>query len=413
MAIEFNCPNCAAMIRVPDNAGGGKGKCPRCTKRITVPKKSTKAVPKPPPEPSPELDGLFAAPEPEVTAHVPSDPSAVVFEEAEPEFDPAAPVDFTEAPAHKLGELPVVDPVRAQIRPGSLASKLKAKNSGVNWAVPAIFVVILCGIGGWFGWQQFQAEHLSGELTAESAPRLDLPYLEIPGSTFRQSPDEIKKVLERLEASPVKIPSMLMQILISANKHSMTVKVNVGQQTSFYRVDTNGDAPLAKYRKAHSKELEQLRTSEIEQSASEFVDEYQKVKEKKVTANTLNEYRNSLALPTLVRGLGHQVVAVHGPTMYYCVYEDNDGGLYFLLPPGLQSFEITGRKSKDGKVIFPGTYVVKVTGEMKMPEKSEEPEPADKKKGKKVERMNIDDDKKSEMNESMDDGEMKKPKSKD
>ena len=51
MAIEFNCPYCTAVIRVPDNAGGGKGRCPKCATRISVPKVSTPKRGTPPVEP--------------------------------------------------------------------------------------------------------------------------------------------------------------------------------------------------------------------------------------------------------------------------------------------------------------------------------------------------------------------------
>src|SRR4029077_7529467 len=47
MPIEFNCRICNAMIRVPDKSAGGKGRCPKCGVRITVPRKST---PKPEPQ---------------------------------------------------------------------------------------------------------------------------------------------------------------------------------------------------------------------------------------------------------------------------------------------------------------------------------------------------------------------------
>ena len=37
MAIEFGCPSCQQMVRVPDGAAGKKGKCPRCGTIVQIP----------------------------------------------------------------------------------------------------------------------------------------------------------------------------------------------------------------------------------------------------------------------------------------------------------------------------------------------------------------------------------------
>lgn len=396
MAIEFNCPYCSAVIRVPDSAGGGKGKCPRCARRITVPKVSPpKAAPKPPDD---ELQ-LFGTPDADEPG-VSSGEDAVVFASAEPEAASSAPFDFSVGP-RALGEFPI-ETARKPLGPGSISSKLKKKKSGGAWLIPMVFGLALCGVVGWFVWQQYQTERLVGELTAETAPTLELPPGEVSSGMFKQSPDEMKDILESLEKSPVRLPSTLMHVQIGATKRAVTFLLSSGPQTQFYRVETAGDQPLVNFRKGRTFELEQLRADEIEQAGTAFVEEYQRVREKKVGPSALSEFRNTLALPALVGGLGHQVVAVYGKTTYPCVYEDRDGSLYFLLPPGAQGFEIIGKKSKNGKVLFGGKYQVNVTGEYRVPEKST---PADAKKGKAKETM--DDDEKPEMKESMEEGEAK------
>lgn len=398
MAIEFNCPYCSAVIRVPDSAGGGKGKCPRCARRITVPKVSPpKAAPKPTGDEL-QLFGLDESEElTEPTAAAGDD--AVVFAAAEVEADPSAPFDFSAPRA--IGQFPV-DTARKPLAAGSISSKLKKKKSGGAWLIPMVFGLALCAVVGWFVWQQYQTERLVGVLTAESAAELELPPGEVSSGMFKQSPDEVKEVLETLERSPVRQPSSLMTIQIGASKRAMTFQVTPGPQTQFYRVDTSGDQPLINFRKNRTFELEQLRADEIEQAGTAFIDAYQKMRGKKVDGKSLSDFRNSLALPALVGGLGYQVEAVAGQTPYRCVYEDRDGGLYFLMPPGIQTFEIVGRKGQDGKTQFNGKYQVNVTGEYHVPEKAT---PADAKKGKMKESM--DDDEKPEMKESMEEGEAK------
>ena len=373
MAIEFNCPYCSAMIRVPDSAGGGKGKCPRCARRITVPKVSVKDAPK---LDSGEAD-LFAPPGfVQAAPAVTDDPDAIVFATAEPEAAPAAPVDqFSPAP-WAPGQLPV-EPARQVPRPGSVASKLKRKPGGGAWLIPVGIGLVLCGILGWFLWQQYQSERLVGELTAMTSSGVDLPPAEINISLFKQSPEEMKVVMAELERVPVPISSEVMRVQFGATKNAVTVRLSPGPQTQFYRVDIQGNPGLSKYLKSHTRHLEQLREAELEQATTDFANEYLQVLAKKADKSALNPFRNSLALPALVRGLGHQVEAVYGRTAYPCVYEDRDGGLYFLLPRGAEGFEIIGRK-RHGNVVFSGTYHVTVTGSVKQPAKSKE-DPANKK----------------------------------
>ena len=37
MSIELHCPQCAKLIKAPDNAGGRHGKCPYCDGRVYIP----------------------------------------------------------------------------------------------------------------------------------------------------------------------------------------------------------------------------------------------------------------------------------------------------------------------------------------------------------------------------------------
>ena len=384
MAIEFNCPYCSAMIRVPDNAGGGKGKCPRCARRITVPKVSTKAAPK-----APNPDDLFIAPESDEPVVENQDDSDVTFATASPdefaeaagdEFAPATVDVFAPAP-RPLGQLPVEAPRRA-LPAGSIASKLKKKKSGGNWLIPVGFGLVLIGAVGWFVWQQYQSERLVGELTAEFAGVLELDPADVDRGLFKQSPEELKEALEQLEKSSVPFNSPYMQVLIGANKRTMEVRLNAGVQTQFYRVETQNDPALINYRKKHSFELEEYRVAELERAGTDFINDYKKVLDKSAAKSSLNDYRNSLGLTALARGLGLQVEAIYGQSPYRCVYEDREGALYFLLPPGAKGFEIRGRKF-NGKVVFSGKYQVKVKGELKPPS-TDKAESAIEKKKKKV-----------------------------
>lgn len=55
MPIEFSCPSCHQLVRMPDAVAGKKGCCPNCNGIVHIPKESTANVePKPAPHPTPE-----------------------------------------------------------------------------------------------------------------------------------------------------------------------------------------------------------------------------------------------------------------------------------------------------------------------------------------------------------------------
>jgi len=355
MAIEFNCPYCTALIRVPDNAGGGKGRCPKCATRISVPKVSTPRPVAPPPVEEP----------------VQLDRPREIEDFFDPKYDPvraapSAPIDIVAAPQGQPDEFPAA-PSLPPVFPSSIAAKLQKKKRGGVWLVPLGFGLVLCGVAGGFFWQQFQAEQLGGELIAETAETLELVPGVVEKSSLRRPSDDVKAALSNLEKTPVPLLSGLMQVQLRGSSKGVLVYLNAGPQSRFYRIAVRGNEPLTKYYSQQAAGLEEQRLNDLEQAGTAFVGEYLKVIAKQAEQSSITGFRNSLALPALVRGLGHQLVATYGQTIYPCVYEDHEGALYFLLPPDAKEFEIAGRKHADGSVVFPATYKVKVVGLMKVP----------------------------------------------
>lgn len=373
MTIEFNCPFCKALIRVPDNAGGGKGKCPQCATRLSVPKVSTPKVVAP----------LLIAPPPMPEPVQPERPRDDRPREIEnffaPEYDPrkaaaSAPADIDEAPQGLPEEFS--DDVASESPSLSSRTVIRPKVSLVKklgrglWLIPVVVGLVLTGGFGWYVWQQYQSEQLGGSLIAETAVELELPPALIEKWSIKQPPDDVQAVLTDLEKSPVPLLSGLMQVQLRGSSRGVLVYLNVGQSSRFYRVEVGGDKLLAKYLAKHAADLEQKRMTEVEAAATAFAIQYRKVVAKKAEQSSLTNFRNTLGIPALVRGLGHHVVATHGQTIYPCVYEDREGALYFLLPPEAKSFEISGREI-DGAVVFPARYKVEVAGLMKVPAKKE------------------------------------------
>ena len=192
MAIEFSCPFCKAIIRVPDNAGGGKGRCPKCATRISVPKTST-VKPADVPQSNAEPFVLSAAEGPpwsEPKPRLPTNlPAAATVAPVVVEFDPA------ELTRPRLGELPVDRTATT----GAVVTRLKKRNSGnQSWIVGGIIGLGLLALAGYFGFSVLLTEKLSGELIAGTAATLDLPPTLIDKNQFKLPPADVSALLETL-----------------------------------------------------------------------------------------------------------------------------------------------------------------------------------------------------------------------
>jgi hypothetical protein len=392
MAIEFKCPYCPAIIRVPDNAGGGKGRCPKCAMRLTVPKK-TAAKPSAKPAVEEEPFVLPVANEDEETSETLA-PTILIA--ATPVAE-AVPVVFDPGQLTKprIGEIPIdrSPPM------GSIAKRLKKKKKGIGpWAIAGAIVFILLGAAAFFVAPQLLTERLTGDLIAGHSPSLELPWVLIEKSRFKLAAEDVATMLSKLEGNPVTLNSSSMLIQLAGTEKGLKVSLAAGPQAHFYRVNIKNHDAVQKYLSRHIAELEDQRTRDVDQAATEFLATYEKVLAKMSPPESITAFRDSLALPSLVGGFGHELVAELGRSLYRCAYEDRDGGLYFLLPEGVKEFRVMGFKHPNGRVVIPAELHVKVEGEIAQTRKPDEkpaPKPSTKKKAK------IEDDEKAQDNDEM------------
>jgi hypothetical protein len=321
MAIEFLCPHCSVTIDVPDNAAGRTGKCPSCQQRLKVPS-------------------------PAVPAAVPTVPSAP--------SDPvlASAFSFTN-PEAEAAELPqaMLHRQRRGLKPAALL-------------VPIGCIVAVAAAIGWFALRP--SAKLSGQLSAESLARSDMPPAEIDKADIDLPEDELPAILKVLEKFPARMPSALMKVEIGATRDSLQIRMQSGSDTQFYRLDPNQDVALKRFIAEHDKEFDAPRREEVRAAVPKFLRAYieyreaLKAKENPAPYNP-QKYRDAVALSGAVRGFGYHVQAAHEGTAYRCVGQDEAGRLYFLLPPGVESFAIEGRKLPNEPFSkFPGRFDVKV-----------------------------------------------------
>lgn len=352
MAIEFNCPYCTATVRVGDNAAGRMGKCPKCQTRILVPR------PAAPPPPSVDIPQTIDLPPELPGADAFAPPAAEQF----PVFPAAAPqpvADLTEPPP--LGVLP--NPTAPSARPSALARKVRRRAGSRNWMrrlVPIGFGLILLALGGWFAVQMLLAERLEGELNAEHLETFEVPPVLIGRELFDLHPKHLDPLLEHLAADPLPLTSSRMDVQFRGSEKGVTISLSRGKETEWYRVDVRSNPVLGKYYQRESVALDEPRMKQVARAADEFIHDYQAVRAKEADITKVTPYRDSLGLNALVRGFGYHVMVASGQTLYPCVHEDADGGLFFLLPKGLKQFTLQGKQLARGETPFPGKYTVTV-----------------------------------------------------
>ncbi|MCH8829617.1 MAG: hypothetical protein IID45_08575 [Planctomycetes bacterium] len=374
MAIQFNCPFCTAPIRVPDAAGGKRGRCPKCKTKLKVPKPEIPAAISPAKpkagktrgrvaaEPTPSFDGIDEdiLPEPSISPAIDPVPTTA---------SKAVPIESLVEPDDLLADrfaAPVASPPAAVRPPTSYARLLKRRRSRRGWFWVPVFlgVLLVGGIAGWFFWQS--GSKLRGELKAVQLVDEELKPRTLGYSDIDMDEYDVDRVLEYFKKDNHPIGTLegdrgLMLHEVESVGGGLEIRVFETKSMAFYRVNIAAEKPLLAYYKKHRKSLQKRRDKTLKSAATKFFKESLKtVEDEQRGSPDYDLFRRDVAINVHVGGLGFHLVAIVDNTRYPCIYED-DEAIYFLLPKGIKSFQLKGRKFDDGTTPFPGRYTVKVT----------------------------------------------------
>lgn len=342
MAIQFHCPSCAATLKVPDAAAGKKGTCPKCGTALLVPR-----VEPPPPAPTtPQRQPAQSAAPSESDSPVPE----FSFAETQPNAPPESedPLAFL---SHVEPTLPVALP-----RESPTVRRLRRRSRGV-WSVliPLVFFAAFAGVGGWLYFRE-TTPRLEGTLQAVALEE-EMPPPGFITNTDADLPEDVfAQLLKDMAAEPLPpVRSNLMEVEFKPGPKALEVHVRATPETQFFRVDLNSDPALRRFRNEQAKELGEPRREEFTKAAAEMLRDWQQ-------SGSIDaaRYRDAAGLNALLLPLSYHLQAVVDGHIYRAVAEDVDGRAYFLLPPETTQFRIEGRELSDGRVLFPGTYTVKV-----------------------------------------------------
>jgi hypothetical protein len=372
MAIEFNCPQCGAAIRVPDAAAGAKGSCPTCQTKLLVPQ-----VPVPPPvvpqqpivqQPVfPQATTEDSMPFPQISPTGPFTPMSEAtpasmpggFPAEQPGFpqfeSPVASGQFPGPPASTPGQpiVPVGTSMAARVRRRS-----KGKKSGL-W-FPVLCGLALVGGMAWLYIQQMPS--VTGDRFASFISNEALTPKVVDKGMIDVSDDLRSRVLAHFAEDRERVKSQVVETQFSASDAGLEIQILTGSQTKFVRFPIDED--LRKWYDQNFDELEKARTRLLKKSLIDFVKDWDVAIRNQQGVEDILLYRDSVGLAASVDGLGFNVSAKVDQTLYPCVYED-DGFLYFPLPPSTKKFKIVGIFADGKKSNFPGEYNVEIKASKK------------------------------------------------
>jgi hypothetical protein len=366
MAIEFNCPTCGAAIRVPDAAAGAKGSCPTCQTKLLVPQVAAPPQPVVPEQPQAPQSPVAVEPappqmfDPTAVANVPppTTPFAVAtpgpappVESGLPQFDsPAAAPQFPGPPAATAGQ-PIV-PVNA-----SVAARVRRRSKGKK---SGLWFPILCGIAlvGGMGWLYLkQLPNLSGDRVATFIKNEALDPKIVDKALVDVADDVKENVLKHFAENRERLKSQLVETQFTASDAGLEVQVLTGSHTRFVRLAIDED--LRAWYDENYDLLETPHSKSIKKALKDFFTDWDFAARNQQGVENFIVYRDSVGLACSVDGLGFNVCARIDQELYPCVYED-EGSLYFLLPPSTRKFKIVGARIDKKKSYFPGEFNVTI-----------------------------------------------------
>lgn len=409
MAIEFQCPYCSAVLRVPDTAGGKTGSCPGCRKKVLVP------VPERPPveegaefsyealdsdDDSDELDDdefeittrvpkmppLGTPVAPESDAHSGSSGGAVPIPDnpfpnwgaQQPSAETPAAVPTPPSPEPGIPVAPpaaVPGPVAADVGPpeagvpvfgnvappASMAGRIRRRSRRSKSALIVPGILVLCLIGGivYYVWPERSVDQL---LRAKPVNAIELCFGEVDRDDIDTSENAYEFLVNDLSVAPQMLKSPgVMDTEIRASEGGLQFRLFLDPKAEMFELDPSKHRGLSEFLEDKAVKMDRARREKLDTMAAEFVAEWYTARRDNPRGRVkdFTTYRNQLVLNTMRGGLGYHVVAVVGKKAFECVLE-NDGKLYFILPKGTESFVLQTRPKIESGISLPGKYTVEV-----------------------------------------------------
>ena len=388
MAIQFSCPVCESLIRVPDHASGKRGSCPQCKAKVQVPLVQVPGQSSSSSErASPRKKRVVKQATP---SNIPADDSMVNPEEFKGISTgkrKKVVKKIKKVIKKKKGgkeEVTVEEVTTAAVpvvmkdagpppeKEKTSSSRRRKKRSTIPPFVwPLLFgVVLLTGILYMY-WRFEHGTSIEGTLSADKVNYPLMRPVYILKESFGLSSENAELIISEMEEhKPATIIAAVREsnsdlnvgyaIDVSSEQKGLKLKVSKRYGT-WYKVNALDHKGLVGYIKRYRGTWDEQRQREVDKAAKSLGKQQLAAIRKDEIIQDFSTYQNRMLLNQLVGGLGYVIVARVETRPYRCLFEGDDGSLYFLLPSNLTRFQLEGRKMEDGSVPFRGIFTVKVS----------------------------------------------------
>ncbi len=362
--IQFECPHCQAVLRVPDSAMGQQGACPKCQKALLIPNPMAQQMSPTatvPPAISQPPSGIAAANQPATP------PPAL------PKSTDDAVGELFEALSHPEQHTPTEDPmVRAAVR----------KRSSSGSLLTGTVFVLIC-IAGLYALYHFLNPKMRGELVGTIVKSDAIPYIKIPRQQIADQ-TVFEAFLQKYSGDRISINSQILTSSLEAHARGIDIKVNASTTTRIVRVDVLQNKPLREFHRQAFSRIDKLRKEKLAAAMTDFMTRVIETDQVLQNPKTLLEFRDRLILPACVDGLGYRLTAQADDKQYPCLWQDKEDKLYFAIPFDANQFEIIEREIPGASRQFPANllFTVKVQSQSTPPPaKAESPTPMESEPG--------------------------------
>ena len=329
MAILFHCPYCTASVKVPDSAAGKLGECPKCGTKIRIPAveipPAAAAPAAPPPMPGPQYP--VAAP--------PGGPESFDFSRLE-----------TGAP-------------KAEAPRRTVAVKKSGGGGRTIGILVMLALLILAGVGGWLILKNQPI--YAAAVTGTHAPAGQGISVSVPWATVNVEQSRQPPVVEYFKRHQTAILSNILKIEIAASINGLEIRALPLEGTEIVGVEPYGTPDIKKFLLANETAWDTTRRQVLAQFGKDLCDNVLDAQLKGGKVSNISDYRDVVALNSLVRGLGRHVLAGSDQKLYPCVFEDKDGKLYFVVPIGTRDLVVTEKTFEGQPHVLPSGFRLDVS----------------------------------------------------
>jgi len=328
MAIEFQCPECRATIRAPDDAAGKSSSCPKCRTKLIVP-----------------------------VVEIPAETTAPQLSADETSTDPLADIHTETA---QNGDAAVPGFNAAQDKPSPTLQRLRhrRRQQMPTWLIPVAFGGIILAAIVFFYWET-QPELVGtakGEVVTEPVFRIQ----KIPRQSIDVEKQTMDTVLQDLEQQAHVYKTPQITCILQGDAEGLKIQLEQAPRTVIVRVSLRSKLLLRDFLLKHRHEFSKIKQSSLDSALQDFYIAFEAaIKDNKPVDDSLR-YFYDIGLNTQVGELGYYVRARYANKIYHCIYED-DQGIYFALPEHATQFQIVGRKLDNGQVLLPVKYDVSIS----------------------------------------------------